>query len=243
MITDHFFERGGRKSNEVTPPAFAGEAMALEQRPSDAATQRFNGTGNAKQRIVDGLSADLTAVALTREAAESRGFPLVVCALGGFESAQRAVHIFSNDLPPRSTVKGEVLRAYAEQIDAMLGDLARRFPDTTLLVVSPSGPVPPPLPATPYAVLLDLVIPEDPSADDGFVLLAGPGVVHAEKPRAAQAVDVVPTLLYAAGLPVGRDMDGVVLNEAFSEEMLRANSLKVVQTYEAKELVVRRAGT
>ena len=62
-------------------------------------------------------------------------------------------------------------------------------------------------------------------------------------PRPAKAEDVVPTLLYAAGLPVGRDMDGVVLNDAFSEETLRANALQLVQTYEAKELVVRRAGT
>ena len=38
-------------------------------------------------------------------------------------------------------------------------------------------------------------------------------------------------------------MDGIVLGDAFSEETLRAEPLKVVQTYEAKELVVRRAGT
>jgi hypothetical protein len=243
MVTDRFFEKGAKKQNEVMPPGFADEAEGLEQRPSEAATQRFNGAGNEKQRIVDGLTDDWTTVALARAAAESRQFPVVVATLGGFEDAQRAIHIFSNDVPPRSTVKGEVLRAYAEQLDAMLADLAARFPDHMLVVVSPSGPVTPPLPATPYAVLLDLVLPEDPGADDGFVLIAGPGVVHAEKPRPAQAVDVVPTLLYAAGLPVGRDMDGVVLNAAFSEATLRANALKVVQTYEAKELVVRRAGT
>ena len=243
MVTDRFFERGPKKANEVMPAGFAGEAEGLEQSPSEAATQRFNGTGNAKQRIVEGLSADLSAVALARAAAESRTFPLVVCSLGGFEETQRAVHIFTNDLPPRSTLKGEVLRAYAEQVDAMLAGLAQRFPDHTLVVVSPSGPVAPRLPATPYAVLIDLALPEDPSADDGFVLIAGPGVVHGEKARAAQAVDVVPTLLYAAGLPVGRDMDGVVLTDAFSEDTLRANALKVVQTYEAKELVVRRAGS
>jgi Type I phosphodiesterase / nucleotide pyrophosphatase len=243
IATDRFFERNSTKSNEVMPPGFDAEAKALEQRPAEAVMQRFNGTGNAKGRIVDGLAADLTALALARDAARSGAFPLVVCTLGGFEAAQRAAHVFSNEMPPRSTLKGEVLRAYTEQIDAMLEGLARDFPEHTLVVVSASGPVPPPLPATPYAVLRSLVLPDDPSADDGFVLLAGPGVVHAEKPPAAQAIDVVPTVLYAAGLPVGRDMDGVVLNAAFSEETLRANALKVVQTYEAKELVVRRAGT
>jgi hypothetical protein len=49
-------------------------------------------------------------------------------------------------------------------------------------------------------------------------------------------------VLYAAGLPIGRDMDGKVLNDAFLEDVLRRNSLSLVQTYEAKELVVRRGG-
>jgi hypothetical protein len=242
-VTDRFFDKEANKASEVTPADFVREAEALEQRPSDAVTQRFNGTGKAKQRIIEGLSADLTTMAMTRQAAQSRRFPLVVCTLEGFETAQRAAHIFSNDLPPRSTVKGEVLRAYVEQIDAMLAALARDFPDHTLVVVSPSGPVPPELPATPYAMLVDFIAPPDPSADDGFVLIAGPGVAHADNPRSALVVDVVPTVLYAAGLPVGRDMDGVVLDDAYSEETLRSEPLKLVQTYEARELVVRRAGT
>jgi len=67
-------------------------------------------------------------------------------------------------------------------------------------------------------------------------------VAHQEKPTSAMPVDLVPTVLYAAGLPVGRDMDGRVLTDAFAEDVLRRNSLSLVQTYEAKELVVRRGG-
>jgi len=78
------------------------------------------------------------------------------------------------------------------------------------------------------------------SADDGFVLIRGAGIVRNDKPRSALAVDIVPTVLYIAGLPVARDMDGSVLSEAFSEELMRANPLSVVQTYEAQRLVVRR---
>ena len=58
---------------------------------------------------------------------------------------------------------------------------------------------------------------EDPGADDGFVLVAGPGAAHKENPPSAFVVDVVPTVLFAAGLPVGRDMDGRVLAELFTE--------------------------
>jgi arylsulfatase A-like enzyme len=74
------------------------------------------------------------------------------------------------------------------------------------------------------------------------VLIHGAGVAHSDKPHSALAVDVVPTVLYLAGLPVGRDMDGSVLSEAFSEELLRQNPLSLVQTYEAQRLIVRRSG-
>ena len=42
MVTDRFFERSAKKTTEVMPAGFAGEAEGLEQRPTEAATQRFN---------------------------------------------------------------------------------------------------------------------------------------------------------------------------------------------------------
>jgi hypothetical protein len=241
LITDRHFENLPRNAGDVIPPQFAAEIARLRTTPPDSETQRFNGTGAARPRIVNGLANDLTSMAVLRASAPS--FPLTICTLGGLEQAERALHIFSDELPPRSNVKGLVLRAYAEQLDRLLSELARDFPSHMIVVVSPSGPVPPRLPATPYALLRDFVNPEDPSADDGFVLIQGAGVVHIDKPRSAMAEDVVPTVLYIAGLPVGRDMDGSVLSEAFSEEILRGNPLSLVQTYEAQRLVVRRSGT
>jgi hypothetical protein len=240
IVSDRYFDNAPRKASDVTPPQFAAEIARLESAPPESETQRFNGTGDARPRIVSGLAADLTSIAILRASAPA--FPLTVCTLGGFEQTQRAIHIFNDELPQRSTVKGAVLRAYAEQIDRMLASLARDYPNHMIVVVSPSGPVPPQLPATPYALLRDFIDPADPSADDGFVLIHGAGVVHSEKPRSALAVDVVPTVLYIAGLPVGRDMDGSVLSEAFAEELLRSNPLSLVQTYEAQQLVVRRSG-
>lgn len=207
--------------------------------PRPSTLQRFNGTGAAQQRIGDGLAADEATVAMLSAGHDS--FPLQVAALGGYETAQRALHIFTNELPPRSSVKGEALRAYAEQLDAMLASIAAAHPDQLLVVVSPSGPVSPAIPESGMALLHDAFFAEDPSADDGFVLITGRGGAHAQNPASAQAADLVPTVLYAAGLPVARDMDGRVLTEAFSDDVLRSNPLSVVQTYEAKQLVVRRA--
>ena len=60
-------------------------------------------------------------------------------------------------------------------------------------------------------------------------------------PRAEidQWQDVDPAV---AGLPVGRDMDGRILTEAFDDEFLRQTKLSAIQTYEAEQLVVRRSG-
>ena len=217
----------------------AGSPPIAAVPPSAAIIQRFNGAGRERERIVRGLAADLTAAARIRSAASNRDIALVMGALNGFEETQRAIHIFTNDLPSRSTMKGEVLRAYAEQIDLMLASIARQFPDHLLVVVSPSGPVPQPLAATPYALLRDWISSPDPGADDGFALIAGRGVAHSEKPLPAAPEDIVPTVLYAGGLPVGRDMDGHVLTDAFTDEQLRGNPLSLVQTYEARQLVVR----
>ena len=224
--------------SQVSPPFLAAQAQRFARAPDADVVKRFSGTGDATPRIVRAFSRDLSALSLMRVAAAR--FNLTIVTLRGFEQAQRAVHIFSNDLPPRSSVKGGVVRGYAEQLDTMLASVAHDFPDHLIIVTSPSGPVPPKLPATPFALVRDFVIADDPGADDGFVLMIGPGIAHRERPASAQSVDVVPTCLYATGLPVGRDMDGRVLSDAFADEILRTNALTLVQTYEAQQLLVRR---
>ncbi len=202
--------------------------------------QRFDGTGAARRRIVDGLAADLAAINV---AGQDRGFDLRVIALEGFSEAQKALHIFTNDLPPRSSMKGDALRAYAQQLDRMLEGIARANPDHIIVVCSPSGVVPPALPATAWSLAVQELSNDDPGADDGFLLITGPGLAHNTNPESAVVVDVVPTVLFAAGLPVGRDMDGRILTEAFSDPFLRETKLSAIQTYEAEQLVVHRGST
>lgn len=241
VVTDDFFDTPlPQRMNDVTPRSFFAQAERMKQVPVPAEMQRFNSAGKVRSAIGASLGNDLSSVAMARACATNRNFAITTVALNGFESAQRAIHIFSNDLAPRSSVKGEVARGYAQELDRMLASLASQFPDHLIVVVSPSGPTPPPLAATPYALLREWVVPEETGASDGFLLMTGAGVVHDAKPLPASAVDVVPTLLYASGLPVGRDMDGRVLTDAFSDEVLRGTPLSVVRTYEAKQLVVRR---
>lgn len=204
-----------------------------------AVAQRFNATATAKPAVLKGLADDFAAAA---EGRDGGAYDLRVIALEGFSDAQRALNIFSNELPPRSSAKGEALRAYAQQIDRMLAAIVREHPDEIVVVVSPSGVVPPALPASVYTMVSQAVKNEDAGADDGFMLITGPGVVHRPNPEPVAVVDVVPTVLFAAGLPVGRDMDGRIRTDAFSDEFLRHSTLSAIQTYEAEQLLVRRSG-
>ena len=206
----------------------------------DPMAKRFNGTGAAKPAIVRALAVDRQAL---RAIATPSGFDLRVVALEGFSEAQRAMHIYLNELPQRSSTRGEALRAYVQQLDRLLGELARDNPDHLIVVCSPTAIVPPDLAASAYAIAARTLRPPDPGADDGFLLLRSPGTVSRPNPETAYVADVVPTILFAAGLPVGRDMDGRILSEAFGEDFLRRTTLSAIPTYEAEKVDVRRRRT
>lgn len=225
------------------PVAVIAWQAAVAPPPPDLASlgsvaQRFNATGDARTRILNALASDSTVAA----AALRSDALLTVLALDGFAEAQKALHIFTNELPPRDSMKGDALRAYAQEIDRMLAAIARAHPDRLLVVVSPSAVVPPELPANAYALGMRALSRDDPGEDDGFVLLDGDGAAPRANPKPAFVTDVVPTVLFAAGLPVGRDMDGRVLTDAFTDDFLRRSTLSAIQTYEAERVVVRRAG-
>jgi hypothetical protein len=204
-----------------------------------ALAPRFDGTGAAEPAILRALATDKAAL---RAVATDKRFDLRVVALEGFSEAQRALHIYLNEVPERSSTKGEGLRAYLQQIDRELAELVRANPDHLIIVCSPSAIVPPELAASAYAIAARALRSPDPGADDGFLLFVGQGTVQRPNPETAYVADVVPTVLFAAGLPVGRDMDGRILTEAFGDDFLRRTTLSAIQTYEAEQVVVRRRG-
>jgi hypothetical protein len=227
------FERLQLSSRVTKWPSVKTPAIA----PTPVPAARFHAVGTARDRVVAALASDLGALQQVRGDAA-----LTAVALEGYEAAQRAMHIYLNELPARGTPKGDALRAYAQQLDQALVEVARAHPGHLLVICSPSAVVPPELPANVLALARNQLTPSDPGADDGFVLIAGPEAEHRQNPKPAYVIDVVPTVLFAAGLPVGRDMDGRVITDAFTERMLRASSLSAIQTYEAERVVVRRAG-
>ncbi len=69
-------------------------------------------------------------------------------------------------------------------------------------------------------------------APAGVFLLLGDGIQPGTFLERAELVDVVPTLLYALGFPIARDLDGQVLTSAFENSYLARNPLTFVPSYE-----------
>jgi predicted AlkP superfamily phosphohydrolase/phosphomutase len=130
---------------------------------------------------------------------------------------------------------GGVLEAHYAVIDEALGRLLDALgPDDLLLVVSGFG-------IEPLGFgkrVLERVI-GDPDlsgthegAPDGFLLAYGAGVAKARQLRRGSVVDVVPTLLYFLGLPVGRDMDGYARTDLFQPSFTGERPITFIPTYD-----------
>lgn len=119
----------------------------------------------------------------------------------------------------------QTMRQYYRIVDEMVGELYRQMDEETyVMVMSDHG--------------FELV--EAPnyfhhkSGPDGVLMLAGPEIkASATGHFSAHIYDVLPTLLHVLGLPVGQDMSGRVLEQAFSERYKQRYEVAVLPTYDA----------
>jgi len=241
MVAERFFERR-QNQEDLWPRLLTGRAESFRvgtQRIDPSLALRFDviESNERKRRVLNALAEDLTAEAATRSLFNPQQFTLTTLSLNGFSEALSELAI-DNLLPVRSVQKGEAIRAYLSHLDRFLSELEQAHPNMVIAVVSPSARRAPDLPTTPLSFIRFFLQRDDPGSDDGFLLLRGPTIASQQNATSAQVVDVVPTVLFAAGLPVGRDMDGRAVTEAFSEEFLRTNNLSLIQTYEAESLQV-----
>jgi predicted AlkP superfamily phosphohydrolase/phosphomutase len=123
-----------------------------------------------------------------------------------------------------SAYSRQVLAPIYDYADRILGEfLVRAKTDTTVIVCSDHGFY---FQGGGYNHYNTWEIPH------GIVLLKGPRIrkdVHLQR---AHIYDILPTMLYLVGLPVGRDMDGQVLGEAFDQDYFRKHPVKFIPTYE-----------
>lgn len=139
-----------------------------------------------------------------------------------YEAIDHFCHAFMRYHPPRQSWIGErdfelyhsvVSMAYQFH-DEMLGTLLKKAGnDTTVILMSDHGFHP--------DHLRPAAIPDIPAGpaiehrDFGVFAISGPGIKKDELLNGPSVLDVAPTILTLYGLPVGEDMDGKVLSQAF----------------------------
>ncbi len=130
---------------------------------------------------------------------------------------------------------GSVLEGHYAFIDAAIGRAIETIgPDDLLLVVSGYGMEPLGLGKR----LLEKMI-GDPdlsgtheNAPDGFLMAYGSSVVRGRLLPRGSVVDLVPTMLYFLGLPIGRDMDGYARTDLFQRTFTDEQPITFIPTYD-----------
>ena len=70
------------------------------------------------------------------------------------------------------------------------------------------------------------------AAPDGFLMAYGATVARGRLLPRASVVDVVPTVLYFLGLPIGRDMDGYARTDVFQPTFTEERPITFIPTYD-----------
>jgi len=65
----------------------------------------------------------------------------------------------------------------------------------------------------------------------GILLLTGPSINHGLELKQVNVLDLAPTILALAGLPVARDMNGRIISEAFNPQYLSTMETRFIESY------------
>jgi predicted AlkP superfamily phosphohydrolase/phosphomutase len=74
---------------------------------------------------------------------------------------------------------------------------------------------------------------DTPSIAHGIFAIKGPGIKQGNQLNQVSIYDVTPTLLYHFGLPLGEDMDGRVILDAFVDDVRKKRKIRFVSSYGA----------
>ncbi|HKK70676.1 MAG TPA: alkaline phosphatase family protein [Candidatus Krumholzibacteria bacterium] len=77
---------------------------------------------------------------------------------------------------------------------------------------------------------------------EGLVVMKGPGLRRGHVLEGGGVKDVMPTVLALCGVPPARDLDGVVLHDAFTADLRRWSGVLVEQSIASYEGIVPRTG-
>lgn len=156
-----------------------------------------------------------------------------------FEFIDAMGHLFMPYAPPRRAgvsvadfdrYRDAVKIAYVE-MDRIIGSLVEAAGDSTVVMLAsdhgflsgdrrPTG-----------SAAMDAGQAARWHRDPGVLVLNGPGIRAGARLDHAGVMDVAPTLLHLAGLPVSQEMEGKVLKDALRAEDLRAHPVQEIDRY------------
>lgn len=161
--------------------------------------------------------------------------------LDGLKTIQAYFYKYSHPQPfggvPQERIDryGKVIERYYAYYDGIIGKFLTGMKDDEILVVySAFGVEPLPL----WKRFLERLLGDaevsayHELAPDGAVFFYGRGIQKIRDIETIRLVDIVPTLLYYLGLPVGRDMDGIVRSSLFSDDYRATNPIIYISSYE-----------
>lgn len=146
--------------------------------------------------------------------------------LNGVDSFGHAFWHYRTDV--KESPLSEIIDKYYLWVDETLGEFMDLIDDDTLLIVCSDHGFYGPRRRPDGGLMLGIYM----HGENGIIGFMGKGVRKGGKILDADVLDITPTILYALGLEVGKDMDGRVMTDAFEPEFLRSNPVEFVSTYE-----------
>ena len=149
-----------------------------------------------------------------------------------------AWHFMQPELFPGATIDrrdverfGGLIPAYYAFVDGLLQELIATAPkDSTVLVFSDHGFGP--TGHLPWSGGHSANTPGAPIAPPGVLIMSGPAIKAGTRLERPHVMDVAPTILYLAGLPLAADMRGGVFAESIAPAFRASFPLRQVPTYE-----------
>lgn len=122
----------------------------------------------------------------------------------------------------------DAIPRYYERIDSLVGEILSLIDeDSTVILCSDHGF------RGPLRTSQGLKLGTSMHGPIGILAAAGPGIARGSSVKDVSVLDITPTLLALLGEPVGRDMDGFVIEDMLSASLLDRRPVAYVETYES----------